>query len=102
MLDALHSPELELQSQLGLEWWNEVLTSIDLFCGAGGITAGFELVGFHCVYANDCNPSAIETFKFNHPDTLTDPREVERIDPHSVHRLLRLEKGELSVLTGAQ
>ena len=57
------------------------MTSIDLFCGAGGITAGFELVGFRCVYANDCNPSAIETFKFNHPKTLTDPREIEGYRP---------------------
>jgi DNA (cytosine-5)-methyltransferase 1 len=77
-----------------------VYTAIDLFCGAGGLTAGFQLAGFQCLYGNDFNPSAIETFKFNHPEAWADHRRIESIDPRSVRRKLRLEKGQLSVLTG--
>lgn len=73
-LDQLELCELHLPHQLSFDWWGYVYTTIDLFCGAGGITAGFELAGFRCLYGNDCNPSAIETFKFNHPDAWADPR----------------------------
>jgi len=38
---------------------------VDLFCGAGGLSAGFEKAGFRAVYAIDNEPAAIETYKFN-------------------------------------
>lgn len=99
-LDHFDLDELHLPHQLSFDWWGNVYTTIDLFCGAGGITAGFQLEGFQCLYGNDCNSSAIETFKFNHPEAWADPRRIESIDPRSVRRKLRLEKGELTVLTG--
>lgn len=82
------------------DWCDKVLTTIDLFCGAGGLTAGFKLAGFRCLYGNDCSPSAIETFRFNHPEAHADSREVESVDPRSVRQMLHLERGELTVLTG--
>ena len=48
------------------------LSSIDLFCGAGGITQGFRQVGYNCLYANDFMPEAIETLRHNHPPTLAE------------------------------
>lgn len=76
------------------------LTSIDLFCGAGGITEGFRQAGFTCLYGNDNNASAIATFKENHPAARIDDRDVEDIDPAQIRRDLSLEPGELSVLAG--
>lgn len=75
-------------------------TSIDLFCGAGGITEGFRQQGFRCLYANDCMPEAIQTFSENHPGTWADPRSIEDIDPAKIRVKLGLEKGELDVLAG--
>jgi len=83
-----------------LDWCNKVPTTIDLFCGAGGLTAEFELAGFRCLYGNDCNPSAIETFRFNHPQTHADSRNVEVVEPRLVREMLHMERGELTVLTG--
>ena len=40
---------------------------IDLFCGAGGMSAGFERAGFNTVCAVDSNPDACRTFWLNHP-----------------------------------
>jgi DNA (cytosine-5)-methyltransferase 1 len=77
-----------------------LLTSIDLFCGAGGLTEGFRQGGFRCLYGNDNNTFAIETFKRNHPDTLADLSPIEQLDARLVRRKLGLRKGELSVLTG--
>ena len=48
--------------------------TIDLFCGAGGITEGFREAGYRCLYGNDCMPEAIETFSFNHPEAWAEAR----------------------------
>jgi hypothetical protein len=75
-------------------------TTIDLFCGAGGITQGFRLAGFHCLYANDINHWAIETFRANHPGTRADNRPIEQVDAAALRRELNLEPGELDVIVG--
>lgn len=76
------------------------LTTIDLFCGAGGITEGFRQAGFHCLYGNDLMPEAIETFKLNHPTALADCRPIESVDPESIRKTLKIKKGDLDVLVG--
>jgi len=45
---------------------------IDLFCGAGGFSLGFIKEGYKVELANDIEPVAIETYKYNHPDISTD------------------------------
>lgn len=75
-------------------------TTIDLFCGAGGITEGFREAGFRCLYGNDVMTEAIETFRANHPDAIGDNRPVEDVDPAKIRRKLGLAKGELDVLVG--
>lgn len=45
---------------------------IDLFCGAGGFSLGFIKEGYKVALANDIEPVAIETYKYNHPDISTD------------------------------
>lgn len=77
-----------------------MLTAIDLFCGAGGITEGFKQAGFHCLYANDVNQFAIQTFRFNHPETWADPRSIESVNSHAVRTRIGLKKGQLAVITG--
>ena len=41
---------------------------IDLFCGSGGLSLGFERSGFKCELAIDFDESCVNTFKHNHPD----------------------------------
>jgi DNA (cytosine-5)-methyltransferase 1 len=76
------------------------LTTIDLFCGAGGITEGFREAGFKCLYANDCMPKAIKTFAYNHPETWADCRNIEEVKPAQIRSSLGISKGELDVLVG--
>jgi site-specific DNA-cytosine methylase len=75
-------------------------TSIDLFCGAGGITEGFRQAGFKCLYGNDSNENAMETFRYNHPRAWGDCRSIETVDARQVRRKLGLRRGELSTITG--
>lgn len=43
-------------------------TSLDLFCGAGGLTAGFKEAGLNCVLGTDFDLRACLTFKINNPE----------------------------------
>lgn len=42
--------------------------SIDLFCGAGGMTAGFKAAGILSLLSNDIEESACTTLKINNPE----------------------------------
>lgn len=42
---------------------------VDLFCGAGGLSKGFEWAGYNIVAANDNYKQACETYRTNHPHT---------------------------------
>ncbi len=75
-------------------------TTIDLFCGAGGITEGFRQAGFKCLYANDFKPEAISTFSYNHPGTWADCRSIEKVKPAEIRSRLKISKGDLDVLVG--
>jgi len=54
-------------------------TSFDLFCGAGGMTAGFEEAGIKTLLGTDFDESACTTYKINNPEVkiicgdITDP-----------------------------
>lgn len=76
------------------------LKTIDLFCGAGGITEGFRRAGFDCLYANDISHWAIETFRANHPLTRADNRPIEQVDAAALRRELQIKRGELDVIVG--
>ena len=44
------------------------IRSIDLFCGAGGMTAGFKGAGIKSILSNDIEESACTTLKINNPE----------------------------------
>ncbi len=76
------------------------LSTLDLFCGAGGITEGFREAGYKCLYGNDCMKEAVETFSLNHPDAWGDAGDIELVEPAQVRKRLGLKKGALDVLVG--
>ncbi len=43
----------------------EMPTLVDLFCGAGGLSLGFQLAGFHLIRAVDNWKPAIDTYRAN-------------------------------------
>ena len=43
-----------------------MLTVLDAFCGAGGLSLGFEMAGWDTALAFDNDPIAVDTFNMNH------------------------------------
>lgn len=56
------------------------LTSIDLFCGAGGLSLGLERAGFHSVLGLDTNRDAVETYRCRFPRAKTEERSIVDFD----------------------
>ncbi len=46
---------------------NEKLTCLDLFCGCGGLSKGFDLAGYQIIGGVDFNAPAVATFAKNFP-----------------------------------
>lgn len=44
-----------------------VCKSLDLFCGAGGMTTGFKIAGYNTVLMNDIDRASLVTAKINYP-----------------------------------
>jgi len=57
---------------------------VDLFCGAGGLSAGFQRAGFSPVFAIDNEQAAIETFQYNHPDCKAVCADIEQIRSNDI------------------
>jgi DNA (cytosine-5)-methyltransferase 1 len=77
-----------------------VLTAVDLYCGAGGLTEGLKQADFSVLGAVDISPLAIEAFEANHPETVVWRRDVRRLRPSEVMDRLGIAPGELDLLAG--
>ena len=52
---------------------------VDLFCGCGGLSKGFEMAGFEVALAIDMWSDAIETYNYNHKDKV-----AKCVDIHNI------------------
>lgn len=75
-------------------------TCIDLFCGAGGLTEGFCKAGFTSAFAVDCDEQAVETFRYNHRDTVCLLRDVRSLSGKEILHAASLTPGDVDVLCG--
>jgi len=74
---------------------------MDLFCGTGGFSKGFENTGaFSVVYGIDLLPIAVETFQSNHSQAVALAADVRDVRLGLVSSLTRLERGEVDVIVG--
>jgi len=59
----------------------------DLFCGAGGLSIGFERNSFEVVKAVDFAKHAINTYNYNRSDKVAEVKDVKEIDEAYVREL---------------
>lgn len=72
---------------------------IDLFAGAGGLSCGLEMAGFHPVLANEMVEQYAATYKVNHEDTNVIVGDVRQVDEKHLHNLVR-DYGDIDLIAG--
>ena len=72
---------------------------LDLFCGAGGFSVGFEAAGYHAAAGVDADESAVETWNQNHAGHALHADLAEHT-PEELQDKLGIEPGEVDVVTG--
>lgn len=74
---------------------------MDLFCGTGGFSKGFENTGaFRVVYGIDVLPVAVETFRLNHSRAIALEADIREVRLRSVSHRTGLARGEVDVIVG--
>ncbi len=75
-------------------------TAIDLFCGAGGLSAGLEMAGFSVLAGNDVFEAAGKTFEATHPNAQFLLGPIEELSIDRLLQVTNLLPGDLTVLAG--
>ena len=70
---------------------------VELFCGCGGTSLGFEMAGFHIALGGDIHAPSIETFQHNHPKSSTILGDVKKIKPTQIQEILGNRKVDVLI-----
>ena len=62
---------------------------IDLFCGCGGFSLGFERAGFHVLLGIDVWKDALTTFTYNHKSSQVLQADLSNLSPSETQPLLK-------------
>ena len=71
---------------------------IDLFCGAGGLSLGFEKAGFQNVFSVEFNPDCVKTYSKNFPHHNIIFEDIRNIDNSKINELT--ENSEIDIVIG--
>lgn len=71
---------------------------LDLFCGCGGLSLGFEQAGYNVVLGIDNWKDALDTFSYNHKNSKTLCADLMDLNPSEVEKIIGNEK--LDVIIG--
>lgn len=76
------------------------LVAADLFCGAGGLSLGFQLAGFQVAFANDINEAYANTYRLNHTATTFFGESIEDLKTTEVFKKTGLRRTDIDILIG--
>ena len=76
------------------------LLAADLFCGAGGLSLGFQQAGFSIAFANDINPDYAKTYQLNHSGTQFFTKSIEDLTAAEVFKTTGIGKKAIDLLIG--
>ncbi len=70
---------------------------VELFCGCGGTSVGFEMAGFQIAVGADILKPAIDTFKANHKGVSTILGDIHKVKPEQILELLNGAKVDVLI-----
>ena len=73
---------------------------IDLFCGCGGFSKGFQEAGFNVKFGIDIWNDALVTYKKNFPDTVVLNENITNIDGNKILELCNMRAEDIDVIIG--
>ena len=73
------------------------LNVIDLFCGCGGLSLGFEQAGYNILLGIDIWEDALKTFKYNHKNSDTLCADLSTLSPNEVNNKIKREKVDVII-----
>lgn len=74
---------------------------VSTFSGGGGSCLGYEMAGYHVVWANEFIPEAQNTYRLNHPKTFLNTNDIRKVTADDVIRESKIAKGEIDLFDGS-
>lgn len=71
---------------------------VELFCGCGGTSTGFEMAGYTIALGCDILTPAVATFKYNHPNATTILGDIKKVTPELLQKAIGTQ--QIDVLIG--
>lgn len=76
------------------------LNVIDLFCGCGGFSKGFEEAGYNVRFGIDSWKDATVTYQHNFPNAVVLNEDITNISGKDILRIANLQENEVDVIIG--
>jgi len=79
----------------------KLFTYISFFAGGGGSSAGYKLAGGDCLFVNEFQQVAVDTYLANWPDTPHICGDIKNVTGKQIMEMTDLKVGELDILDGS-
>ena len=79
----------------------KLFTYISFFAGGGGSSAGYKLAGGDCLFVNEFQQVAVDTYLKNWPETPHICDDIKNITGEQIMEMTGLEKYELDIMDGS-
>lgn len=80
--------------------WNG-FNVVSTFSGGGGSCLGYEMAGYHVVWANEFIPEAQNTYRKNHKNTFLNTKDIRQVTAEDIFNETGLKKGEIDLFDGS-
>jgi len=79
----------------------KLFTYISFFAGGGGSSAGYKLAGGDCLFVNEFQQVAVDTYLANWPGTPHICGDIKNVTGKQIMEMIGLKVGELDILDGS-
>ena len=79
----------------------KLFTYISFFAGGGGSSAGYKLAGGDCLFVNEFQQVAVDTYLANWPDTPHICGDIKKVTGQQIMEMTGLKVGELDIMDGS-